>query len=145
MDVPAIISDLLQQFFVEFVKVPQLQFIDIVVGFVVRRDRYTVQTVQKTVVIAQVQFLGRLGYPSLYNDRCFGLQSRKLWKFRSCSALTGWSMFPLQFIDKVGRSRDPAAASSRRQSDRMELGHDGSEGMFGAFCAIFRAPPVIRS
>ena len=39
VDVPAIISDMLQQFFVEFVKVPQLQFIDIVVGFVVRRDR----------------------------------------------------------------------------------------------------------
>ena len=39
MDVPAIISDKLQQSFVEFVEVPQLQFIDIVVGFVVRRDR----------------------------------------------------------------------------------------------------------
>ena len=57
MDVPAIISDKFQQFFIVYVKVPQLQFIDRVVGFVVRRDRYTVQTAQKTVVIAQVQFL----------------------------------------------------------------------------------------
>ena len=43
MDVPAIISDKFQQFFLVFVKVPQLQFIDRVVGFVVRRDRYTVK------------------------------------------------------------------------------------------------------
>ena len=63
MDVPATISDLLQQFFVEFVKVPQLQFIDIVVGFVVRRDRYTVQTVQKTVVIRTGAVLGPVGIP----------------------------------------------------------------------------------
>ena len=32
MDVPVIISDKLQQFFVEFVEVPQLPFIDIVVA-----------------------------------------------------------------------------------------------------------------
>ena len=49
MDVPAIISDMLQQFFVEFVKVPQLQFIDIVVGFSCFAETgLTVQTVQKT-------------------------------------------------------------------------------------------------
>ena len=91
---------------------PQLQFFDRVVVQLLHRDRYTVQTVQKTVVIAQVQFLGRLGYPSLYNDRCFGLQSRKLWKFRSCSALTGWSMFPLQFIDKVWTFPCPVGGAS---------------------------------
>ena len=34
VDVPVIISDMLQQFFVEFVEALQLQFIDIVVGFV---------------------------------------------------------------------------------------------------------------
>ena len=32
-----------------------------------------------------------------------------------------------------------------RFSSLHELGYDGSEGIFGAFCAIFRAPPVIRS
>ena len=29
-----------------------------------------------------------------------------------------------------------------RFSSSHELGYDGSEGIFGAFCAIFRAPPV---
>ena len=34
-----------------------------------------------------------------------GVQTqRKLWKYRKCSTLTGWSMFPLQFIDKVWAS-----------------------------------------
>ena len=35
------------------------------------------QTVQKTVEIAQVQFLDWLGYPLLYNDRCLGLTEQK--------------------------------------------------------------------
>ena len=52
------------------------------------RDRYTVLTVQKAVLIAQVQFLDWLGHPLLFNDRCLVLQSRKLWMFHSCSSWT---------------------------------------------------------
>ena len=32
-----------------------------------------------------------------------------------------------------------------RFSSSLELDYDGSDGVFGAFCAFFRAPPVIRS
>ena len=68
MDVSVTISDKFQQFFIVFVKVPQLQFIERVVGFVVRRDRYTVQTVQKTGWCSS--WIGTR--PSLCNDRCVG-------------------------------------------------------------------------
>ena len=76
MDVPVIICDKLQQVFVEYVEVPQLQFFDRVVVQLLHRDRYTVQTVQKSVEILQVQFLGWLGHPLLYN-RCLGLTVQK--------------------------------------------------------------------
>ena len=50
VDVSVIMQLMFQQSTVEFFKVPQLQFIDRVVIFWLRdRDRYTVQTVQKTV------------------------------------------------------------------------------------------------
>ena len=46
-------------------------------------------------------------------------------------------------------SCDPAAAGSRRQSEvpqiQFVLDHDGCDEVFGAFCAIFRVPPVFRS
>ena len=32
-----------------------------------------------------------------------------------------------------------------RFSSSAELDYDGNDGVFGAFCAFFRAPPVIRS
>ena len=57
-----IICDKFQQVFVEYVEVPQLPFIDRMVVQLLHRDRYTVQTVQKSVVILQVQFLDRLGH-----------------------------------------------------------------------------------
>ena len=49
VDVPVIISDMLQQFFVENVEVPQTQFFDRVVARLLsQRQGCTVQTVQKT-------------------------------------------------------------------------------------------------
>ena len=72
-----IICDKLQQVFVEYVEVPQLQLFDRVVVQLLHRDRYTVQTVQKSVEILQVQFLDGLGHPLLYNDRCLGLTVQK--------------------------------------------------------------------
>ena len=52
-------------------------------------------------------------------------------------------MFSLQFIDKVGRSCDQSEVPQIQFIVRA--GFVGSEGVFGAFCAIFRAPPVVRS
>ena len=51
------------------------------------------KTVQKTVKIPRVQFLGWLSTrPSLCNDRCFGMDSaEKLWRFRSCSRCSSWN------------------------------------------------------
>ena len=77
VDVPVIICDKLQQVFVENVKVPQIQFIDRVVVQLLHRDRYTVQTVQKSVEILQAQFLDWLGHPLLYNDRRLDLTVQK--------------------------------------------------------------------
>ena len=59
MDVSVTMQLQFQQVFVEYVEVPQLQFFDRVVVQLLHRDRYTVQTVQKSVVILQVQFLDR--------------------------------------------------------------------------------------
>ena len=56
---------------------PQLQFFDRVVVQLLHRDRYTVQTVQKSVEILQVQFLDWLGHPLLYNDWWLGLTVQK--------------------------------------------------------------------
>ena len=56
MDVSVTMLLKLQQF-VEYVEVPQLQFFDRVVVQLLHRDRFTVQTVQKSVEILQVQFL----------------------------------------------------------------------------------------
>ena len=77
VDVSVIVQLQFQQSFVEYVEVPQLQFFDRVVVQLLQRDRYTVQTVQKSVEILQVQFLDWLGHPLLYNDRCLGLTVQK--------------------------------------------------------------------
>ena len=51
-----------------------------------------------------------------------GVQTRrKLWKYRKCSTLTGWSMFPLFSSPRFGRPRDLAATSSRRQSEVPQI------------------------
>ena len=65
------------QQFVEYVEVPQLQFFDRVVVQLLHRDRYTVQTVQKSVELLQEQFLDWFEHPLLYNDRCVGLAMQK--------------------------------------------------------------------
>ena len=62
MDVSVTMLLKLQQF-VEYMEVPQLQFLDRVVVQLLHRDRYTVQTVQKSVEILQVQFLDWFGPP----------------------------------------------------------------------------------
>ena len=49
VDVSVIMQLQFQQGFVDYVEVPQLQFFDRVVVQLLHRDRYTVQTVQKTV------------------------------------------------------------------------------------------------
>ena len=64
VDVPVIISDKFRQSIVYVnVKVPQFQFIDRVVDFssVLQRRVPTVQTVQKTGEIPQLQFLEKVG------------------------------------------------------------------------------------
>ena len=55
---------------------PQTQFFDRVVVQLLHRDRYTVQTVQKSVDRTGA-VLGLLGHPLLYNDRCLGLTEQK--------------------------------------------------------------------
>ena len=57
VDVLVIISDKLQQSFVEFVEVPQLQFIDIVVGFVASQRQGSQCKLCRRPDIGQVQFL----------------------------------------------------------------------------------------
>ena len=57
MDVSVTMELQFQQVFVEYVEVPQLQLFDRVEVQLLHRDRYTVQTVHKSVVILQVQFL----------------------------------------------------------------------------------------
>ena len=69
VDVSVIMQPQFPQSFVENMEVPQTQFFDRVVVQLLHRDRYTVQTVQKSVEFAQVQTLVLLGHPLLYNDR----------------------------------------------------------------------------
>ena len=57
MDVPVIISDKLQQSFVQFVEVPQLPFIDIVVGFVASQRQGSQCELCRRPDVGQVQFL----------------------------------------------------------------------------------------
>ena len=57
----------------------------------------------------------------------------------------------MQFLSGCGRPCGHAgrpgvpseAGRCLRFSPSQELGYDGSEGVLGAFCAIFRAPPVV--
>ena len=72
VDVPVVTQHKFQQSFVDFFKVPQLQFIDRVLVFPVMPQSLvrTVQTVQK-VGDSTAQFLGRqLTRPLFFNDRC---------------------------------------------------------------------------
>ena len=57
MDVPVIISDKLQLSFVESVEVPQLPFIDIVVGFVASQRQGSQCKLCRRPDVGQVQFL----------------------------------------------------------------------------------------
>ena len=75
MDVSVTMLLKLQQF-VDYVEVPQLQFFDRVVVQLLHRDRYTVQTVQKSVEILQVQFLDWLGHPLLLTTGAWVRQCR---------------------------------------------------------------------
>ena len=69
-----------------FSKVAQVQFINRVLDFpVVQRGHGPHSaTVQKTNLIPQVQFLGKVVAPVLCNDRCVDRWCSKLWLFRSC-------------------------------------------------------------
>ena len=71
MDVPVIICDKLQQVFVEYVEVPQLQFIDSMVVFqLLHRDRYAQCKLCSWCQILQVQFLGVVDMPVVVLDNC---------------------------------------------------------------------------
>ena len=107
---------------------PQLQFFDRVVVQLLHRDRYTVQTVQKSVEILQVQFLDWLGHPLLYNDRCLGLTVQKTVEVPQ-----------VQYSDRVVDV--PAVAVHRQGLDVSVISHDVIEGLFLRFFRIFRAPP----
>ena len=71
MDVPVIISDMLQQSFVENVEVPQTQFFDTVVVLLLLRD---VQTVQKTGD-SPGAVLGLVGTPVVVQRQVLGFDS----------------------------------------------------------------------
>ena len=114
VDVLAIISDKLQQSFVEFVEVPQLQFIDIVVGFVVRRDRAhsancaddrMVQFLDWDTPVV-VQRLGRM-VQTVQSGGVAGAVPARLWtSLRSCrtsrSSRRSREVPQIQFITRAG-------------------------------------------
>ena len=125
-----------QQSFVVSVDVPQIPFIDRVVDISAASQRQvrTVHIVQKTGD-CWVQFLDRLGHARrCATTGCMVQTVQKLWKYRKCSTLTGWSMLLLfQFIDKVGRPCDLTVTEL--------MG-------FSAFCAFFallRAVPELSA
>ena len=105
VDVPVVIQHKFQQSFVDFFKVPQLQFIDRVLVFPVMPQSLvrTVETVQK-VGDSTAQFLGRqLTRPLFFNDSA-GLVSASAVNSggSAVAVLPRWSMsLLLQFIDKV--------------------------------------------
>ena len=75
MDVPVIISDMLQQSFVENVEVPQTQFFDRVVDFVASQGQgCTVQTVQ-TTGDSPGAVLGLVGTPVVVQRQVLGFDS----------------------------------------------------------------------
>ena len=125
--------------------VPCSQFIDRVwTSRCAQRRVPSVQTAQQTGEILQVQFLDLLGHPLLCNDRCVGQTVQKTAEVPQ-----------VQYFDRVvdvpaavhRQGLDVPMISRRclRFSSSAELDYDGNEGVFGAFCAFFRAPPVIRS
>ena len=116
MDVPVIISDKLQQSFVKFVEVPQLLFIDIVVGFVASQRQGSQCKLCRRPDVGQVQFLDwdtpvvvqRQGpmVHAVQSGGAAGAVPATLWTtLRSCrtsrSSLRSREVPQLQFIDKV--------------------------------------------
>ena len=79
MDVPVITQLLIQLSFVEYVEVPQTQFSDRVVASVAS---------QRQVRSANCAVLGLVGTPVVVQRQVLGFDRRKLWRPRSCSALT---------------------------------------------------------
>ena len=99
-----------QQVFVEFVEVPQPQFIDSMVGFPVASQRQGSQCkLCRRRRFARCRSWIVVDMPLVCQRQGCGSDSAENCVFRKCSTLKGWSMFPLlQFIDKVGRSCDLA-------------------------------------
>ena len=123
MDVPVIISDMLQQSFVEFVEVPQLPFIDIVVGFVVSQRQDSQCKLCRRPDIGQVQFLdwdmpvvvqrqGRM-VQTVQSGGAAGAVPARLWtSLRSCrTSRSSWRSREVPQIQFIARA-------------------DGSEGFF---------------
>ena len=111
-----IISDMLQQSFVGFVEVPQIQFFDIVVGFVASQRQGSQCKLCRRPVVGQVQFLdwdtnvvvqrqGRM-VQTVQSGGAAGAVPARLWtSLRSCrtsrSSRRSWEVPQLQFLDKV--------------------------------------------
>ena len=121
--------------FVEYVEVPQLQFFDRVVVQLLHRDRDAqCKLCRRPSSFFRCSSWTRLTCPLLYYDRCVGLTVQKTVEVPQ-----------VQYFDRVvdvpaavhRQGFDVPVISQRclRFSSLHELGYDGSEGIFGAFCA----------
>ena len=110
------------------------------------------QSVQKTGD-SPGAVLGSVGTrPSLCNDRLYGADSAETVEVPQLQYSDRVVDVPAavhrQGLDVPVILQRQVHADSRRClrfSSSQKLDYDGSDGIFGAFCAIFRAPPVIRT
>ena len=115
MDVSVTAQLQFQQFFVEYVEVPQLQFIDSVVGVSVASQRQ--------------------------GSQCKLCRRRS---FARCLSWIGWDV-PVVVQRQAWMVQTVQSGGTASAVLVVLDAFGGSEGFFDAFCAIFRAPPVIRS
>ena len=87
MDVSVTTQLQFQQSFVEYVEVPQLQFIDKVVGISIASQRQGSQCkLCRRPEIRQVQFLDRLGHARRCATTCPDGPDGSVWRCRRCSS-----------------------------------------------------------
>ena len=140
VDVPVIISDKLQQSFVESVEVPQLPFIDIVVGFVASQRQGSQCKLFRRPDFGQVQFLDGTR-PSLCNDRAgwsrqFSLEVQQVQFLPHCGR-------PCGLAGRPGVPAKPGGASDsvHRQSWVVEA----VKGVLAVFLDFSRSSGLSRS
>ena len=131
--------------FSEYVEVPQLQFIDSMVGFPVASQRQGSQC--KLCGDSPGAVLGLGHARRCATTGCRVSQCRKQWKYRKCSTLTGWSMFPLQFIDKVWTFLCPVggASDSVHRESWVMTAVKWFFGFFRPFFALLRVVPELSA